>query len=287
MAKSQRFRKFRKSSKTWDAPVLPLILGIIGGLLAAFTVSELEDTARGMAAFAHEDSLATLWAFLFGFFAVGVTILAIQKVTLRTVQELRAYINVRPLIGDRLLGADLWAMDAVFAENLATLLNQEPEHVVELGSGHSSVLIAARLDFLNHGHLVSVDHLERFADRTRRWIEARGVADRATVVHAPLEDHQIEGQSYSWYSMDVLERHLPDRIDMLVVDGPPAKLGTDMRWPAVPLLLDRLADDAVIILDDGDRGEETRIAYSWQEMLGGSIRYLPGGKGGWLLRRDG
>ena len=287
MAKSQRFRKFRKSSKTWDAPVLPIILGLIGGSLAALAVAELEETARGMAAFAHDDSLAVFWAFLFGFVAVGLPILAAQKTTLRVIQELRAYVNIRPLIGDRILGADLWAMDAVFAENIVTLLNQEPEHVVELGSGHSSVLIAARLAFLDHGRLTTVDHLERFADRTRRWIEARGVSERATVIHAPLQDHEIDGDTYPWYSMDVLEDRLPDRIDMLVVDGPPAKLGKNMRWPAVPLLLDRLARDAIIILDDGDRGEETRIAYSWHELLGGGIRYLPGGKGGWLLVRDG
>ncbi|MDX1578583.1 MAG: class I SAM-dependent methyltransferase [Gemmatimonadota bacterium] len=287
MAKSQRFRKFRKSSATWDAPILPVALGLIGGTFAALAMAELEQTARGMAAFAHRDSLAVLWAFLFGFVAVGLPILAIQKMALRAIRELRAYINIRPFTGSRMLGTDLWALDAIFAETIAQLLNEEPEHVVEAGSGHSSVLIAARLDHLGHGHLTSLDHLEEFAGRTREWIADRGLEDRATVVHAPLAEHEVAGERYTWYSMDAAADRLPARIDLLIVDGPPGKIGKDARWPAVPLLLDRLAPDAVILLDDGDRADETRIAYSWHEMLGGSIRYLPGGKGGWLLRRAG
>lgn len=286
MAKSQRFRKLRKSSKTWEAPVLPVAMGLLGGLFAALAMGELEQTARGLAAFAGEDSLAVVWAFLFGFVAVGLPVLAIQKAGLRVIHELRAYINIRPLTGDGLLGTDLWAIDAVFAENLVQLLNQGPARVVELGSGHSSVIIAQRLAHNGHGRLTSVDHLEPFADRTRGWLRDRDLSGVAEVIHAPIADHEIAGKTYPWYSMDALAEALPDRIDLLVVDGPPGKLGPDARWPALPLLEDRLAPDAVILLDDGDRGEETRIAYSWHERLGGEIRYLPGGKGGWLLRAE-
>ncbi len=285
MAKSQRFRKFRKSSQTWDAPVLPWLLGLLGGTFAALAVAELQSTVRGMASFALDGALAPFWAFLFGFVAVALPVLAVQKGALRVIHELRAYINIRPFTEERLVGTDLWAMDAVFAENLVQLVNERPGQVVELGSGHSSVLIAQRLDYLGRGQLTALDHLEEFAGRTRDWIEGRGLAGVADVVHAPIADHEIEGETYPWYSMDVLEERLPERIDLLVVDGPPGKIGPDARWPAVPLLLDRLAPDAVILLDDGDRSAETRIAYSWHEMLGGGIRYLPGGKGGWLLRR--
>ncbi|MFO7893820.1 MAG: class I SAM-dependent methyltransferase [Longimicrobiales bacterium] len=287
MAKSQRFRKFRKSSKTWDAPVLPLILGLIGGLFAALAVGALQETTRGLTAFARGGSLAPVWAFLFGFVAVGLPILAIQKAALRVIHELRAYINIRPFTGERLVGTDLWAMDAVFAENLVQQVNERPGRIVELGSGHSSVLIAQRLGHLGAGHLTAVDHLEEFADRTRGWIEDRGLGEVATVVHAPIAEHEIDGEVYPWYSMEVLEARLPEIIDLLVVDGPPGKIGKDARWPAVPLLKDRLAPGAVVLLDDGDRADETRIAYSWRDILGGEIRYLPGGKGGWLIRAGG
>lgn len=281
MAKSQRFRKFRKSAKTWDAPILPVALGLLGGAFLALTVSELEQ-AMGNAAMVG-DTMAVFWAFLFGFVAVGLPILAVQKAALRTMRAMRAQINIRPFTGGQLLGTDLFAMDAVFAENLVQLLNERPEQVVELGSGRSTLLIARRLTEQDQGHVTSLDHLQEFADRTRRWLRDRGVVERATVIHAPITDHEIAGETWPWYSLDAAETRLPDRIDLLVVDGPPGKLRKDSRWPAVPLLLDRLAPNAVILLDDGDRADETRIAHSWHDMLGGDIRYLPGGKGGWLL----
>jgi len=285
MAKSQRLRKLRKSTRTWDAPALPWILGAMAGLFAALAVSELQQTVRGMAAFGHEGTLAPLWAFLFGMLAVALPILTIQKATLRVIEDLRAYINIRPLTGQRLLGSDAWAMDAVFAENVARTIIERPGQVVELGSGHSSVLIAQRLAHLGQGHLTSLDHLEAFADRTRGWLAEQGLEAVARVVHAPIADHEIDGATYPWYSMDALEDALPQQIDVLVVDGPPAKIGRDARWPAVPLLESRLAPDALILMDDGDRPDETRIARAWHQRLGGELRYLAGGKGGWLIRR--
>lgn len=284
MAKSQRFRKFRKSSRTWDSPVLPIAFGVLGGVFAALAVGELQDTVRGMATFAHEGAWAPVWAFLFGFAAVGLPTLTIQKAALRLMHYVRAVTNVQPYTDRRLLDTDGWAMDSVLGENLLQLVDEGPDNIVELGSGHSSVLMAARLAEHDHGHLTSVDHLERFADRTRDWLRERGVGDRATVVFAPLADHEIDGRAWPWYDMAVLEEALPATIDLLVVDGPPGELGRDARWPAVPLLKSRLAGDVAIILDDGDRGDETRIAFAWRDLLGGRIRYLPGGKGAWVVR---
>ncbi len=285
MAKSQRFRKFRKSSKTWDAPALPWILGALAGLFAALAMAELQQTVRGLATFGHAGALAPLWAFLFGVLVVALPILVIQKATVRIIEELRAHINIRPLTGDRLLGSDAWAMDAVFAENVARTVIERPGQIVELGSGHSSVLIAQRLAQLERGHLTSLEHLEEFARRTRGWLADQGLDTVATVVHAPIADQDVDGNTAAWYSMDALEDVLPERIDVLIVDGPPAKLGKEARRPAVPLLEERLAPDALILMDDGDREDETRIAHAWHERLGGELRYLPGGKGGWLIRR--
>ena len=83
MAKSQRFRKFRKSSRTWEAPALPWLLGLFGGVFAALAVAELQGTVRRMAVFAHEGTLAPFWAFLFGFVAVALPVMAVQKATER------------------------------------------------------------------------------------------------------------------------------------------------------------------------------------------------------------
>ena len=284
MARNQRWRRFRKSNRTWDSPWLPAVAGLLGGLFLAFAAAELESTARGLTMFSRGGSAAPWWAFAFGFLAVALPLLGLQHLAERVVREARALINIRPFTGDRLLAHDAWAMDAVFAEQILAVLDEGRERVVELGSGHSTVLIAERLEARGAGHVVAVDHDADYAARTRAWLEDRGLGHRATVVHAPVRETAVEDRRIPWYDMDALEAGLPDRIDLLVVDGPPDLYGRDVRWPALPLLQDRLGPGAVILMDDGDRPDERRAARDWHARLGGRIRYTPGGTGGWLLR---
>ncbi|HUG39793.1 MAG TPA: class I SAM-dependent methyltransferase [Longimicrobiales bacterium] len=274
MSRSQRWRQIRKSERTWGAPALPLAGGLIGGALLALTASALDAGAP----------LAALWAGLFGFVAVALPLAAVQHAAENAVRQLRAFINIRPFTGDRLLAHDPWAMDALLAEQILSLIDEGREAVVELGSGHSTVLIAGRLEARGRGRVVAVDHLAGYADRTRRWLADAGLEGRAVVVHAPLADREVDGRTLSWYRAEALDAALPARIDLLVVDGPPALPGPDARWPAVPLLQARLAPGAAILMDDGDRPTERRAAFDWHRRLGGRMRYLPGGKGRWLLR---
>lgn len=275
MSRNQRWRQIRKSSRTWESGLVPTLGGLLGGTLLALTASALDFGA----------SLAALWAFLFGYLVVALPIVAVQQGASRVLREVRALINIRPFTGDRLLAHDPWAMDALFAEQMLSLVDEGRESVVELGSGHSTLLIARRLEALGRGRVVAFDHLAEFAGRTRSWIQAEGLAHRATVVHAPIEERQVEGRALPWYSAAALAPALPDSIDLLIVDGPPAAIHRDIRWSSVPLLQDRLAPGAAILMDDGDRPAERRAALDWRRRLAGSwLRYLPGGKGGWILR---
>jgi hypothetical protein len=284
MSRNENWRRFRKSNRTWDSPWLPAAAGLVCGALAAATVAGIQASARGLTAFPIGGWTAPLWAFLLGLLAVALPILLIQHAAGRVVREVRALINVRPFTGARLLSPDPWEMDAVFAERLLALLDEGRERVVELGSGHSTLLIARRLEEAGRGRVVSVDHLAEYVDRTRAWLREAGLEHRAEVVHAPIEERDVEGRRLPWYAAAPLEAALPDGIDLLVVDGPSDRVGRDARWPAVPLLAGRLARDAAILMDDGDRPAERRAAADWRARLDARIRYLPGGRGGWLLR---
>lgn len=274
MSRSQRWRQLRKSDRTWGSPALPLTGGLVGCVLLGLTASALDVGG----------SLAPLWAGLFGFLAVALPIAAVQHAAAGVVRQLRAMVNIRPFTGDRLLAHDPWAMDALLAEQILSLVDEGRESILELGSGHSTLLIARRLEGRGGGRVIAVDHLSGYAERTRQWIVDEGLADRATVVHAPLVDRRVDGRTLRWYAADALEPSLPARIDLLLVDGPPALFGPEARWPAVPLLRERLAPGAAILMDDGDRSAERRTAFDWHRRLGGRMRYLPGGKGRWLLR---
>lgn len=141
-----------------------------------------------------------------------------------------------------------------------------PEHVVELGGGISSIVIARRLGQLGRGHLTTLEHLPGYAEATRVELAAYGLTERARVIDAPLIDVQLDSEVWPWYE---LGPDVPERIDLLVVDGPPGTTRPQARYPALPLLRARLAPGALVLLDDSDRPEERAIVRRWLDEVDG------------------
>jgi hypothetical protein len=81
------------------------------------------------------------------------------------------------------------------------------------------------------------------------------------VVHAPLVDVDVAGETFRWYDLSKLEG-LTD-LDIVFVDGPPGTTGPLARYPALPLLRDRCAPGARFILDDAARPDERAIVQRW------------------------
>jgi len=155
------------------------------------------------------------------------------------------------------------------------------ETVVELGSGISTIVMARRLQQAGRGRLITLEHLARYAEATRAELAAYGLEDLATVLDAPLVDCVIDTETWPWYE---LGPGVPERIDVLVVDGPPGTTRPLARYPALPLLRDRLAPGAQVLLDDGDRIDEREVARRWEaEIEGIESEHLPLNKGAWLL----
>ncbi|HEU4883640.1 MAG TPA: class I SAM-dependent methyltransferase [Longimicrobium sp.] len=164
-----------------------------------------------------------------------------------------------------------------------TVLDRRPGLVVEASSGVSTLVIAYCLKRLGHGRVVSLEHDEKYLHLTRELIARHGLDSVATVVHAPLRTTRIAGAEWPWYDVDALRLDAP--IDLLLIDGPPRRGHPLARYPALPLLFPRLADDAVVILDDGDREAETETVRRWEaEFEHLSAHHLPLEKGAWLLR---
>ena len=80
----------------------------------------------------------------------------------------------------------------------------------------------------------------------------------------------IGGTEYQWYDPEIFTDI--SEIDLLVVDGPPEIVGSEARYPAVPLLEQRLAAKAMIVLDDAERNDEDRIAARWVAEFSGLQR---------------
>lgn len=143
----------------------------------------------------------------------------------------------------------------------------QPRFVLECGSGLSTVIMAYGLRAAGYGgRIVALEHLEEYAERTRRMLADHGLSGFAEVRFAPLRDLELEGEEWTWYEQDALPS---EPIDLVFVDGPPGDTREHARYPAVPLLRDRLAPGARILLDDYGRGEEAEIAQRWVDTIDG------------------
>ena len=214
--------------------------------------------------------------------AVGIyLLLRLERRVEDAEAEVRALVNIRPLT-DLPLDLHGYAADPVLAEVIAReIFRLRPEFVVECGSGWSTFVASACLEALGRGRVVSLEHLERYAEEARDRLAAAGLT-RAEIVHAPIADRALEGETWPWYG-EVEGRAIQGSIDLLIVDGPPGDLGPRARYPAVPLMRSRLGDGCVVILDDGYRDEEAWIAARWAENLGMNAELIRRGSGVWVL----
>ncbi len=168
---------------------------------------------------------------------------------------------------------------------LARIKARKPELVLELGSGVSTLVAAYALQAQGAGRLLALEHDEQVAATTTRLLAEHQLTAVATVAHAPLEPVVVQGRERLWYAREPLQDI--GAIDLLIVDGPPGVDGELARYPALPLLMDRLSADAVIIVDDGDRDEERRTVALWLEQFDGiTAEQLPTENGAFILRRS-
>ena len=140
-------------------------------------------------------------------------------------------------------------------------------HVVEASSGVSTITAAYTLKRLGAdpatAGVTSFEHDAAYAEKTRELVERHDLVDFATVVHAPLVDQEIEGEPFAWYDPAAMADL--DPISVLVVDGPPGRLGPVARFPALPRFLDRFRPGAIVLADDTDRPGETEMIRRWSE----------------------
>ena len=165
------------------------------------------------------------------------------------------------------------------------VLEHRPRTVVDLGSGQSSVWMAAAMRTAGYdGRVIGVDHDEFFAQGTRELARRQGVEDWLTVIHAPLREQVIEGRSVRWYDLDALAGI--EGIDLLCIDGPPGQGTSHARWPALPALHARLSAEATVVLDDMIRRDEQEILEEWTGLYPGfDVERLDFEKGAAIMRR--
>jgi len=141
-----------------------------------------------------------------------------------------------------------------------------PKLIFELGSGSSTVLLAASARANNTGRVISIEHDHDHRLRTEQFLKQTDLSGWVELVEAPLIEQQFGALKMQWYDLLPYLRGLSEKIDFLFVDGPPGKLQTFSRYPALPVLMPHLAPDALILVDDGLREDEAKIIDLWREL---------------------
>ena len=163
-------------------------------------------------------------------------------------------------------------------------LEHKPATILECSSGLTTLILARCCQINQRGHLYSLENGVEYAEKTRAHLDRYEVASCASVIHAPLEPVSLNGVDYAWYALD----KIPDgSIDMLVIDGPPGFIQKNSRYPALPVLYDKLAEHCVIFLDDAAREDEQTIVDLWlQQFPALRHEYLRTERGCSILRRN-
>lgn len=140
---------------------------------------------------------------------------------------------------------------------------RRPKLILECGSGLSTLWAALALQAAGiDGRVVALEHDADFCAVTRQNLATHGVGHLAEVRYAPIEAVEVGAGSQPWYPLGAVDDL--DKVDLLFVDGPIGSLDPEARYPAVPLLRERLTPGAAIILDDADRPEERNVVEHWR-----------------------
>jgi predicted O-methyltransferase YrrM len=188
----------------------------------------------------------------------------IQQENIGLFQQFEALLFLRDRLGmkDGMHFTRHWSASPDFLKLIVEhCLQQKPQAIVECGSGVSTLMLAACCRINGGGNVVSLENDLNCAKASQAELERYQLQDYARIIHAPLERHCIDNKNYQWYST----QNLPQQsYDMLIIDGPPGKIQSDSRYPALPVLQHHLRKGSWIFLDDAARPGERSAVAMWQ-----------------------
>jgi predicted O-methyltransferase YrrM len=184
----------------------------------------------------------------------------------QTYKQLEAFIALSQFIKARYPLPPMrgWAISPDFALILLTHIRKyQPQTIVELGSGVSTLVAGYTLEQQQKGRIISIDHAEQFSAVTQENVLQHGLQAYVHFIHAPLKTVEMNGERWEWYDLAALDAHTP--IDLLVVDGPPQYGNTQAmtRYLAVPVFYEQLVTGGFVLVDDANRQDEQQIVERW------------------------
>lgn len=152
-----------------------------------------------------------------------------------------------------------WAATLDLLDELVTRTRAAKHGILECGSGLSTLLFGALTKNRKDLPVVSLEHHPMWYGKMRKVLRHFGLR------HVKLRRRALVSYGeFDWYAMPKLK---PSRtFDLVLCDGPPGDTRGG-RHGLLPCLRDRLAKNAVIIVDDTHRAEDDAVVTRWLETL--------------------
>jgi predicted O-methyltransferase YrrM len=149
-----------------------------------------------------------------------------------------------------------------------------PCHIVEFGSGSSTVVMALASDCqAKPCFITSVEHDPDFLEFTRREFLTRpDLLSRIELRLAPLVARDFAARVLPAYHPSQLKDLKQPFADLVVIDGPPVALGG--REGTLYQALDLARPGTVVLMDDAKRLQERCALSRWRENLGYAIETM-------------
>lgn len=162
------------------------------------------------------------------------------------------------LPADSLLwGGNMYPEEQVLVALADLVAERKPVQVVALNSGLAVAVLARSLDGI--GQLTVVDHDPQEIEITMGMLASMDSHAEVTFLEAELQEYD---KHTLWYDRSLLTR-LPERIDLLFIDGPPHFCGRAPRYPAGPELFGRIGLGGVVVLEKAGRAKEKKALERW------------------------
>jgi hypothetical protein len=175
-------------------------------------------------------------------------------------------------------GNEGFAANIDYLEEVARKATTVDGAILECGSGLTTLLLgtlAGKRGVAVH----SLEHSDEWQRRIAAVLSKHGIGN-VSVLSAPLRDYG----GFAWY--DAPLQQLPKTFRMVVCDGPPG-MTKGGRYGLMPVIGERLASGAVIVLDDAGRPGEREMMERWQKEVSLHVEVFdkPAGKYATLVKR--
>ena len=168
----------------------------------------------------------------------------------------------------RPLREDGWELAPDVLRLLWSLVHSlQPRHVVEFGSGLST-LVLARAAAPTGCVVSSVDHDPTFARATAERLSPED-AEVVTLQTAPIVARTRAGRLHPTYLVDAARLGSSRAADLILIDGPPEVLGG--RLGVFYQALDHAQAGTIILLDDAERDGERQALAESEAVLGDAV----------------